>query len=57
LLGLTDEEIEQRFAGSPDRGVRPEGANHVGEMLRPGNNDPWPDVRDTLNSVLSGWSN
>jgi hypothetical protein len=22
-----------------------------------GNNDPWPDVRDTLNRPLSGWSN
>ena len=23
----------------------------------PGNNDPWPEVRDTLNRVLLGWSN
>src|SRR5271169_1781083 len=30
---------------------------NVGNMLWPGNNEPWPDVRDTLNSVLSGWSN
>jgi RNA-directed DNA polymerase len=29
----------------------------VGELLVPGNNDPWPEVRDTLNSSLSGWSN
>ena len=28
---------------------------NVGTMLRPSNNDPWPDVRDT--SFLSGWSN
>ena len=29
----------------------------VGDLLVPGNNDPWPEVRDTLNSSLSGWSN
>jgi RNA-directed DNA polymerase len=29
----------------------------VGELLVPGNNDPWPEVCDTLNSSLSGWSN
>ena len=29
----------------------------VGNLLVPGNNDPWPEVRDTLNSSLLGWSN
>src|ERR1700739_277982 len=29
----------------------------VGNLLGPGNNDPWPEVRDTLNSSLLGWSN
>jgi RNA-directed DNA polymerase len=29
----------------------------VGQMLVPGNNDPWPEVRDTLNRSLLGWSN
>jgi RNA-directed DNA polymerase len=29
----------------------------VGQILVPGNNDPWPDVRDTLNRSLRGWSN
>ena len=29
----------------------------VGNLLVPGNNDPWPEVRDTLNSSLFGWSN
>jgi len=29
----------------------------VGNLLVPGNNDPWPEVRDTLNRVLLGWSN
>src|SRR5919204_3751536 len=29
----------------------------VGNLLGPGNNEPWPEVRDTLNRVLLGWSN
>src|SRR5262249_16131982 len=29
----------------------------VGDMLVPSNNDPWPKVRDSLNSLLAGWSN
>src|SRR2546430_12759217 len=29
----------------------------VGNRLMPGNNDPWPEVRDTLNRSLLGWSN
>lgn len=29
----------------------------VRELLTPGNNDPWPDVRDMLNRSLFGWSN
>ncbi len=29
----------------------------VGDLLVPGNNDPWPEVRDTLNRSLLGWSN
>ena len=28
----------------------------VGDLLVPGNNDPWSEVCDTLNSSLSGWS-
>jgi RNA-directed DNA polymerase len=28
----------------------------VGELLVPGNKGPWPQVRDRLNSLLSGWS-
>jgi RNA-directed DNA polymerase len=31
--------------------------NKVGNLLVPSNNDPWPEVRDTLNSSLLGWSN
>ena len=29
----------------------------VGAVLLPANNDPWPEVRDTLNRSLRGWSN
>src|SRR6476469_7031428 len=29
----------------------------VGNLLVPGNNDPWPELRDTLNRSLLGWSN
>jgi RNA-directed DNA polymerase len=29
----------------------------VGNLLVPGNHAPWPEVRDTLNSMLLGWSN
>jgi RNA-directed DNA polymerase len=29
----------------------------VGKLLVPGNNDPWWEVRDTLNRSLRGWSN
>jgi RNA-directed DNA polymerase len=28
----------------------------VGEILTPGNQAPWPEVRDRLNSLLRGWS-
>jgi RNA-directed DNA polymerase len=28
----------------------------VGELLVPGNKGPWPQVRNQLNSLLSGWS-
>lgn len=29
----------------------------VSAVLTPGNTDPWPEVRDTLNRSLRGWSN
>jgi RNA-directed DNA polymerase len=29
----------------------------AGSLLVPGNNDPWPKVRDELNTFLFGWSN
>jgi len=30
---------------------------NVANLLVPGNTDPWPELRDTLNSSLLGWSN
>jgi RNA-directed DNA polymerase len=29
----------------------------IGNLLSPSNIDPWPDLRDMLNSSLLGWSN
>jgi RNA-directed DNA polymerase len=29
----------------------------VGNLLVPGNNAPWQEVRDSLNGLLAGWSN
>jgi RNA-directed DNA polymerase len=29
----------------------------IGDILVSGNKDPWPEVRDRLNSLLRGWSN
>jgi RNA-directed DNA polymerase len=29
----------------------------VNDVLRPGNKDPWPEVRDRLSRLLQGWSN
>ena len=28
----------------------------IGEILRPGEQRPWPEVRDRLNRLLAGWS-
>jgi RNA-directed DNA polymerase len=28
----------------------------IGNLLRPSNNEPWPEIRDTLNKSLGGWS-
>jgi RNA-directed DNA polymerase len=28
----------------------------IGELLVPGNHDPWPEVRDRLDAMLRGWS-
>jgi RNA-directed DNA polymerase len=30
--------------------------DEIGDLLRPGENGPWPQVRDRLNRLLTGWS-
>jgi RNA-directed DNA polymerase len=45
------------LSASPSKKSMQRFKTKVGNLLVPGNNDPWPEVRDTLNRALSGWSN
>ena len=45
------------LSASPSKKSMQRFKTKVGNLLVPGNNDPWPEVRDTLNRSLSGWSN
>jgi RNA-directed DNA polymerase len=45
------------LSASPSKKSMQRFKTKVGHLLVPGNNDPWPEVRDTLNRSLSGWSN
>jgi RNA-directed DNA polymerase len=45
------------LSASPSKKSMQRFKTKVGNLLVPGNNDPWPEVRDTLNSSLLGWSN
>jgi RNA-directed DNA polymerase len=45
------------LSGSPSKKSVQQFKTKVGNLLVPGNNDPWPEVRDTLNRSLLGWSN
>ena len=45
------------LSASPSKKSMQRLKNKVGNLLVPGNHDPWPEVRDTLNSSLLGWSN
>jgi RNA-directed DNA polymerase len=48
----------QRYLGaSPSKKSVRRLKTTVGNLLGPGNNDPWWEVRDTLNRSLRGWSN
>ena len=48
----------QRYLGaSPSKKSVQRLKRTVGNLLVPGNNEPWSEVRDTLNRVLLGWSN
>ena len=44
------------LSASPSKKSAQRFKTKVGDLLVPGNNDPWPEVCDTLNSSLSGWS-
>jgi RNA-directed DNA polymerase len=45
------------LSASPSKKSMQRFKTKVGNLLVPGNNDPWSEVRDTLNRSLSGWSN
>src|SRR5712671_2057273 len=45
------------LSASPSKKSMQRFKTKVGNLLVPGNNDPWPEVRDTLNRSLLGWSN
>jgi RNA-directed DNA polymerase len=45
------------LSASPSKKSMQRFKTKVGNLLVPGNNDPWPEVRDTLNTSLLGWSN
>ena len=45
------------LSASPSKKSMQRFKTKVGNLLVPGNHDPWPEVRDTLNRSLSGWSN
>src|SRR6266581_3243546 len=45
------------LSASPSKKSMQRFKTKVGNLLVPGNNDPWPEARDTLNKSLLGWSN
>lgn len=45
------------LSASPSKKSMQRFKTKVGNLLVPGNNDPWPEVRDKLNTSLLGWSN
>ena len=45
------------LSASPSKKSMQRFKTKIGNLLVPGNNDPWPEVRDTLNRSLLGWSN
>src|ERR1700726_3546118 len=45
------------LSASPSKKSMQRFKTKVGNLLVPDNNDPWPEVRDTLNRSLLGWSN
>ena len=47
----------QYLGASPSKKSMQRLKTKIGNLLVPGNNDPWRDVCDTLNRSLRGWSN
>jgi RNA-directed DNA polymerase len=45
------------LSASPSKKSMQRFKTKVGNLLVPGNHDPWLEVRDTLNRSLLGWSN
>jgi RNA-directed DNA polymerase len=45
------------LSASPSKKSMQRLKRNVANLLMPGNNDPWFELRDTLNSSLLGWSN
>jgi RNA-directed DNA polymerase len=44
------------LGASPSRKSVQRIKTRIGEILRPGEQGPWPEVRDRLNRLLAGWS-
>ena len=63
FLGYTFGPIRHRKTGRTYIGESPSKQSvsrlrqKVGDLLTRRNPEPWPDVRDRLNSILRGWSN
>jgi RNA-directed DNA polymerase len=62
FLGYTFGTLWHRKRGHRYLGAKPSAKSiarvkrKVSDLLVPGNKEPWPDVRDHLNSLLHGWS-
>jgi len=48
--------VRMHMSASPSKKSVQRLKANVRELLVPGNNDPWPEVRDDLNRTLRGWS-
>jgi RNA-directed DNA polymerase len=44
------------FGSCPSKKAVARIKQRVGDLLKPGNTGPWPEVRDRLNQILRGWS-